>query len=129
MRDRYGGAFELVNRDSHGAAVDGFGAPALSADGRRVVFGDWSGGWYRSYYELFVFDRDVQRTYQLGKVADEGAIEKLQFSPDGDWLVFSSASAYLPAGQVDGNGRFSDVIMASGLRDPIFADGFHVPVH
>jgi len=129
VRDRYSGAFELANRDSHGAAVDGFGAPALSADGRRVVFADWSDSWYRSYYELFVFDRDVQRTYHLGRVADEGAIEQSQFSPDGDWLVFSSASAYLPAGQVDGNGRFSDVIMASGLRDPIFADGFQVPIH
>jgi Tol biopolymer transport system component len=58
--------------------ADQAGDLAWSPDGRRITFGNASG--------LFVVDADGS---QLAKVA-EGHVLEPKWSPDGEWLVFST---------------------------------------
>lgn len=124
VRDRLSGALEFVSRGNYGTAAPGIiDQVAVSADGRRVAFGVWSGAWYDQFQGLFVFDRAVQRTYRITAQSANRAILLPQFVGDADRLVFASESTNLLGG-IDGNGHFRDVFIAAGVNDAIFSSDF-----
>jgi len=59
-------------------------SPAWSRDGRYIGFSGTIGG----YTDIYIYDRDKKTSVQLTKdIAFDG---KLQFSPNGKWVVFES---------------------------------------
>jgi Tol biopolymer transport system component len=68
-------------------AVEQIGPPAFSPDGSRIAFSAWSGDGMDS--NVFVMDPDGRNLVQL--VA--GSFP--QWSPDGEWLLFSKPHADL----------------------------------
>jgi Tol biopolymer transport system component len=129
LRNRSAQTTELVSVNSAGTALDNGGySPRLSADGRRVVFlsvATNAGGEYESNrpIKLLLRERDLGRTTRLRGFAEySDYVFKPQFTPDGEHVLFSThANDVVPA---DGNNRFRDVFIASGIGDQLFDDGF-----
>ncbi|GAG36814.1 unnamed protein product, partial [marine sediment metagenome] len=111
VHDRQTGATERVSVDSAGSQADGGSeTPAISADGRFVVFvsaasnlvpGDTNG-----QSEVFVHDRQTGATEQVnvdsaGNQAD-GSSEAPAISGDGRFVAFVSAASNLVPGDTDG---------------------------
>lgn len=124
VRDRNDDALDFVSRGDHGVAVRGLsGQAALSADGRRVAFGALRTSYDDQLPGLFLFDRDVRRTYRVTPASANAGVELPRFTGAGDMLVLSSESSNLLE-TVDGNGHFRDVFIAAGLNDAIFSSDF-----
>lgn len=125
VRDDGSGALQLVNRDSAGVPLQGFGRSLLSPDGNLVALigaGDSDGISATLLDAPFVVDR---RTGDIRRVTPPDAnahVGPVAFAADGRHLVFSSRATNLVAD--DGNSRFLDVFIAGDIGDVLFTDDF-----
>lgn len=127
VRDRSGGDIELVSRTASGQPVENPGTSAeLSADGTRVAFRcncpdsgliDPEASFVD---QLYLYDR---RSAHLSLVTPAGINQHIashRFA-GADHLVFATRAGNLV--NDDGNNHFSDVFIARGVGDVLFADG------
>ena len=111
VRDRLSGTTERVSVDSSGAeSSEGSHLPAISRDGRSVVFqsmagfapGDVDGDW-----DLYVHDRQTGSTVQVnvdsGGVPSNGSTNDFAISGDGRYVAFESSGTDLVPGDTNGS--------------------------
>ena len=77
----------IVRNDQLGAASADLGLPVWSRDGGRIAFSTFIGTEAEPQQHVFVVDADGTNLVDLG----DGSL--LQWSPDGEWLLFSRPSA------------------------------------
>jgi Tol biopolymer transport system component len=120
VHDRVTGVTERVSVDSSGVERNGpSGYPAISADGRFVVFGSSADnlvpGDTNGWFDVFVHDRQTGTTelvsvdsYGTQADADSGLGPPSSISADGRYVAFHSYATNLVAGDTNG---FLDVFV------------------
>ncbi|GMV29009.1 MAG: hypothetical protein AMXMBFR59_11340 [Rhodanobacteraceae bacterium] len=131
VRDRGAGGIELVSRAASGKPMENPGTYAeLSADGTRVAF--------RCYCpdsglidpeasfvdQLYLYDRRSANLSLVTPADISQYVASHRFAGD-DHLVFATRAGNLVTN--DANNHFSDVFIASGVGDVLFADGLEAP--
>ncbi len=116
-------AIERVSVSSSGEEADGLseGGISLSRDGRFVVFASWASnlapGGTNSHTQIYLRDRQIATTELVsvdsGGIPGDGGSYSPDVSEDGRFVVFSSSSTDLVAG--DTNGEF-DVFVRDRLN-------------
>lgn len=126
LRDRSAGTTEVITVP--GDAKRRGKAPTISADGSVVAFISEASSGLGPYD-----DTEAERLYRCERATlqcrvvtpylqpDSGSTTLPQLAADGGSISFYSSRGTLAE---DGNGRFFDVFLATGLADRIFADGY-----
>jgi Tol biopolymer transport system component len=112
VHDRSTGTTERVSVDSSGReAAGGSHFPAISADGRWIVFDSWApnlvSGDTNSKSDIFVHDRQGGTTLRAsvdssGNEGDGDSLYVSSISADGRFVAFQSAATNLVAGDTNG---------------------------
>ena len=121
VRDRVTGSTERVNVSSSGvqANYSTFNRPAISNDGRRIVFDSWATNLVENdangfIADIFLHDRQSGITELVSVssagVQGNGSSYRPSLTPDGSFVVFSSWATNLVSG--DTNGKY-DVFVRS----------------
>jgi uncharacterized repeat protein (TIGR01451 family) len=140
VHDRQTGLTTRVSVASDGTEADGESfTPAISADGRYVVFGSYAtnlvGGDSNGLYDVFVHDRQTRQTTRVSKAPGRAQANGFSYAPtlsaDGRFVGFESYASNLVTGDTNRQndvfvhdrqtGRTTRVSVASG---GIQADGY-----
>ncbi|HUL51573.1 MAG TPA: hypothetical protein VLU94_03200 [Candidatus Nitrosotalea sp.] len=94
IRDLQNGTTELVSASTNGTVNGDSYLPALSDDGRFVLFRSHLGTRYES---LFLRDRQIAVTYGLTSAAGANGLQDAAMTPDGRFVAFATILAGIPS--------------------------------
>lgn len=106
VHDRDSGSTTRVTVSHDGGSADGESdQPSISADGRYVAFSSGANNLVSDddnpRYDVFVYDRQTSQTIRVSKPGDMALSYEPVISDDGHYVVFSSGSIDLVAGDAN----------------------------